>query len=190
MTRCVVAIILLAVLPGCALRHVSSDPDAERFSTAWETPRLKQQPVAVEFYTEGDCADERLLADAARILIDSGKFRPVRGGEKAAARIKLTVRVRRDTHALKVALNALIGYVWPIDAQDTMCEVFVVVEKPSGEVVGRAYAQGRGRAELWLGYLLWPRWIWNGEQRDIIHRDALKAVTVKACRALMPKARR
>jgi|ETNmetMinimDraft_15_1059895.scaffolds.fasta_scaffold38147_3 hypothetical protein len=182
--------LLAAALPGCALHHVSSDTDAVRFAKAWETPRLAQQIIELDFKTQGDCDFNRLFGDARNALLDSGKFRPARKGEKPTIRIEITVRVRRETHVFKTVCNALILYAWPIDAQDYVCEVFVVARKPSGEPIGRTYTQGRGRGELWLGYVLWPRWVWNDEKADVIHRDAIRAATVKLCRTLMPEAKK
>jgi hypothetical protein len=184
-----IAALLTAALPGCALRHASSDSDAPRFATAWETPRLAQQVIELDFRIAGKCDDEKLFGDATEILLDSAKFRPARRGETPTARIEMTVRVRRETHTVKAALNALILYAWPIDVQDYVCEVFVAARKPSGELIGRGYAQGRGRSSLWLGYALWPRWLWNTDRADEIHRDALRAATVKLCRTLMPEAK-
>lgn len=181
--------LLAAAVPGCALRHVSSDSDAARFATAWETPRLKQQIVTLDLTTQGDCDIDEVFDDATDALLDSGKFRPARKGEEPTVRLEIRVHVRRETHVVKTVCNALILYAWPIDAQDYVCEVFAVARKPSGEVIGRGYVQGRGRAELWLGYALWPRWLWNGKQADVIRRDALRAATVKLCRALMPEAK-
>ena len=182
--------LLAAAVPGCALHHVSSDSDAARFATAWETPRLVQQIIELDFRTRGDCDIDRLFDDATNALLDSGKFRPARKGEGPTVRIEMMVRIRRETHVFKTVCNALILYAWPIDAQDYVCEVFATVRKPSGELIGRAYAQGRGRRELWLGYALWPRWLWNGERADVIHRDALRAATVKLCRALIPETKK
>ena len=185
-----IAALLAAAAPGCALHHVSSDTDATRFATAWETPRLAQQIVELDFTTRGDCDTYKLFDDATDALLDSGKFRPARKGEEPTVRIEMRVHISRETHVFKTVCNALILYAWPIDAQDYVCEVFVVVRKPSGEVIGRDYAKGRGRAETWLGYALWPRWIWNDEKADVIHRDALRAATVKLCRTLMPEAKK
>jgi len=189
-THSLVIALLLAALPGCVLHHVSSDSDAARFAGAWETPRLKQQAVVLDLKTEGGCDAATVFADATKILVDSGEFRPASAGEKATVKIELTVRVRRKTHVLKTVCNAVILYAWPIDAQDYICEVFAVVRTPSGELIERCYAQGRGRGELWLGYALWPKWMWNRERADVIRRDTLRAATVKMCRALMPKVKK
>lgn len=189
-TLSLVIALLLAALPGCVLHHVSSDSDAARFAGVWETPRLPQQATVLDLQTEGDCDGAAAFADATKILVDSGKFRPAAAGEKAAVKIELTVRVRRKTHVLKTVCNAVILYAWPIDAQDYICEVFAVARKPSGELIRRCYAQGRGRGELWLGYALWPKWMWNRERADVIRRDTLRAATVKICRALMPKVKK
>lgn len=181
---------ILAALPGCVLHHVSSDSDAARFAGVWETPRLGRQAIVLELKTEGDCDGATVFADVTKILVDSGKFRPAAAGEKATVKIELTVRVRRKTHVFKTVCNALILYAWPIDAQDYVCEVFAVVRKPSGELIKRCYVQGRGRGELWLGYALWPKWMWNRERADVIRRDTLRAATVKMCRALIPKVKK
>lgn len=177
---------LLAALPGCALHHVRSDPDAVRFARVWETPRLEQQVVGLELSAEADRDHEKLFREATDVLLDSGKFRIAEPGEETAFIIEMTLSVRRDTHVLKTLCNALILYAWPIDARDYMYEVFVDVRKPSGELVGHCYAQGRGRYELWLGYLVWPEWLWNNKEAATIRRDALKAATVKICRSLTP----
>ena len=184
------ASLLTALLPGCVLHHVSSDPDAERFASVWETPRLEQQRIVLDFRTQGPCDGPRLFRDATAILLDSAKFRPTRAGEAPTARVELTVRVHRETHAFTAVCGGLVLYLWPIDVQDVTCEVFGVVRRPSGELVGRCYAQGRGRRELWLGYLFWPRWLSNSERADVICRDTLKAATVKMARVLMPKAKK
>jgi|GEM_PF-3461593 len=177
---------LLAALPGCTLYHVRSDSDAERFARVWEMPRLDQQAVRLDLSAEADGDCEMLFREAADVLLDSGKFRFPEPGEEPAFIIEMTLSVRRDTHVLKMLCNALILYAWPIDARDYVYEVFVDVRKPSGELVEHCYAQGRGRYELWLGYLFWPEWLWNSEEAATVRRDALKAAAVKICRSLMP----
>ena len=187
MARCVVALVLLLTLPGCVVRHVASDSDVARFATAWETPRLEMQVALLYVHTQGDAERGAVWADAARTLLDSGRFRPPRPGERPTVRLELTARERRETHIGRVLAGAFILYLWPINVQDRVFEVFVDVRTPSGELTGQVYAQGRGRSDLWLGYLLWPQWIRNGEQRAVIRRDTLKAATVKMCRILVPE---
>jgi len=184
------AALALLCLPGCVLHHTWSEPDAQRFAGAWETPGLDRQAVRLEFWTEGECDAPRLYHDARRILLDSGKFRPVNAKAKAPLHVEMTVRVSRQTHAWKTALNALLLYAWPITAQDYRCEVFVDLRDPTGRLLGHVYTQGRGRSTLWLGYALWPRWLFNGDRADVIHRDALRAATVQMCDALMTKAKK
>lgn len=187
------ALLLAALLvpgaAGCVLHHTESDTDAVRYAGVWETPRLGQQPVLFNFRAEGDYPDHaRLKQEALDILFDSGKFRLATAQDEPAYTIDLILVTRRKTHVFKTLCNALLLYALPIDAQDHIVEAIAYVRRPSGELVGHCYAQSRGKTTLWLGYLLWPKWLWNSETEEIIRRDTLKAVTVKACRALMPKA--
>jgi len=186
--RLLIVVAMSAALSGCSLVHTESDQDALRYAAAWETPGLAQQPVQLKFATEGPVGNwDRARQDAVNVLWNSGKFRIAGPDEDAAYRIDVTLSVRRKTHWLKTTLNAAILYAWPIDAQDYSCEVFIDIRKPTGELVGHIYAQGRGKATLWLGYALWPKWLWNTQQAAVIRRDTLKAAVFKTCRALMPK---
>ncbi len=183
------AALLAAVASGCALYHTESDTDAVRYARAWERPGREQQPVVFIFQAQGE-ADEsaELRREALNIFFDSGQFREATPEDEPAYIIQVTIAVHRNTHVFKTVCNALILYAWPIDAQDYFCEAFVVVRQSSGEVVERCYGQSRGRAELWLGYVFWPQWLWNDEHAGIMRRDALKAAAVKACRAIMVRA--
>jgi len=188
MRRALPALALLAaLLSGCALRHAASDSDAVRYAQAWETPGLDQQPVLFHFRTEGEARFPRLPEEAFAVLEGSGKFRRPDPGEPPAYDIELTVSVRHETHGLRAACGALLLCLWPTDAGEEFHEAFAVIRNPSGELVARCYAQGRGRATLWLGHLLWPRWLWNEEQERMVYDDVLKAVTVKMCRELVPR---
>jgi hypothetical protein len=187
----IVAALALPVLalPGCALTHTQSDDGALLYSHVWETPGLEQHTVALKFAVEGGVRDEQQARrDAADILWDSAKFRIVPEGKgKADYLVDMTMLVRRETHKLKTGLGVLILYAWPVDAQDYFCEVFVDIRRPSGELVAHSYAKSQGKATLWLGYVLWPKWAWNGEQAAIIRRDALKAAVFQMSRSLMPE---
>jgi hypothetical protein len=185
--------LLCAGACGCALRCTGVDPDVALAASMWEMPRLDQQRIALEFetHTTEDCyaCHERLRRAALRILRDTGKLRLVEGNEQPDARVTMIVRIRRETHTLKTALNALVLYAWPIDAEEYRCEVLLDVRNPSGEPIAHSYVQGRAAGELWLGYLFWPRWLGNAETGRGVQHDALKAAAVKLCRALAPEAK-
>jgi hypothetical protein len=187
-----VAVVAALLAPGCVLHHTQSDEDAARFDRVWETPRLKQQVVALKFETELPSRSikyhDHLLLETVDVLLDSGKFRLAAKGEAPTVQAKITVQVRHDTRWLKTILNGLILYAIPIDSRERVVEVFVVLSTPDGKLIDRQYTQGRGVYEMWLGYVLWPAWIWNDDTEDVTFRDAMKAATVKICRALMPEA--
>jgi hypothetical protein len=180
--------VCVAVLPGCVIHHTRSDRDAARYAGAWEMPRLKQQVLDLDLRTERGYAGANLLPRTLNILLGSGKFRLPREGEDPTVRLELTVSLRRELHVGKTLFGALVLYAWPLDVRDYVCEAFVAVRTPDGTLVGRCYAQGRGKERLWLGYLLWPEWLWNDDEAKLIYRDTVKVVTVKACRMLMPEA--
>jgi len=181
--------VLLLAAPGCTLYHDRSDSDAMRYATAWEMPGVRQQPVLFTFRIEGECDDPaELRKTALDVLLHSGRFRLATPQDEPAYTIDMLCVLRRETHVFKTICNALILYALPVDVQDRVFEAVIYVRKPSGKLIEHCYAQGRGKATLWLGYVLWPSWLWNSETTEIIRRDTLKAAAVKACRALIPRA--
>ncbi|MFO7899453.1 MAG: hypothetical protein R6V58_10395 [Planctomycetota bacterium] len=186
---CSVVLLAPAVLlaaSGCALHHTESDPDAARYATAWETPRLAQQPVLVDLAVEGDEPAGPMLARAIDALLGSGKFRLATPADEPAFRLKLRVVIRRKTRWFRTAAGGLLAYLLPVDAQSYRVEAIADIETPAGTHIDHCYVQGRGEYTLWLGYALWPEWIWNDDQAEVIQEDALKALTVRICRTLMP----
>jgi hypothetical protein len=185
------AVVVAWSAPGCVLHHLASDEAALRFARVWETPRLERQTLAVDFVTELPEADERLHdrlgAETLRTLTDSGKFEIAGPNAPPTVRAEITVQVREQTHWVRSVAGGLLLYLIPVRACDHVVEVFVVLRTPDGALIGRQYTQGRGTCTLWLGYALWPAWLGNEATAMVLFRDAMKAATVKMCRALMPE---
>jgi len=182
-------VLVLAAACGCALHHVP-EPDAERYADAWETPRLDQQPVLLEFAVEGDVPYERLRADAVGALVNSGKFRPATTRDEPAYKIEVTFKATRKTSTFKGVLAALLLGLVPMDTGEVLYESFGVIREPNGRLVKRCYAQSRGTFEMWIGHVVWPPRLSADEADGAIQRDALKAVAVRLCRALMPRTKK
>ena len=145
--------LLCLIAPGCARNRAQPDQDIARFPDAWETPRLPQQTFVLDFKAEKTDEGPRLFDDVLNVLIDSGKFRRAHINEIPSVYIEVTATV---------------------DERTRLFEAFAVLRTPSGEVLGRCYAQGRDRGKR--------------QQRNV-QLDTFKALTVKMCRALMPEAK-
>ncbi len=191
MRRHALFIVLVAAAcgAGCVLHHVESDPDAALFAQAWETPRLAQHAVVLNFRVAGSPSDSGAARqEALSILLDSGKFQKLATPQdKPEYTIEIDVVHRHKPRTISLVLGALVLYLLPVDAGEDLVEVFADIRKPSGELVSHFYAQGRGTTTVWIGNLLWPSGQTNAETVIAIRRETLKAVTVKMCRALMPK---
>ncbi len=179
----------VATFPGCALAPVEMDTEAAHYATAWELPRPEQLPVLLYFKLEGKegNADE-LAKTAAAILLGSGKFRIATPEDEPAYRIELAMRTRRMTDHTPAVLAAFVLYIVPAPVEEVVWEVFADVRRtsPPHEVVAHCYAQGRAERTVWIGNLFSGACFRNAGVMDAIRRDALKAATVRMCRALAP----
>lgn len=183
MKQVIIAIIALTALSGCTLRHVESDVDAQRYKDVWQMGQLGQRLIELNLTAE-NVADPSAGAAVAAAFLNTAKFKIARAGEQPEFIIDVTIRESRTTFAGRTALGALVLYAVPVHSQRHISEVIVKVRDFTGREFEPIYAQSRGKTVLWLGYALWPAWIWNSDRAAIIRDDTIKAAVVKTARTI------
>ena len=185
----IIIITAVAALSGCALRHVESDIDATRYKDIWEMGGIEQQLISLSVTGE-NIDDPAAGAAVTRAFLNTAKFRIAQPGETPSLNVHVHLRESRTTFTGHTIRRGLFLFIIPTESQRRLSEVSVEMSDAAGRKLEHVYAQTRGKSVLWLGYALWPSWIWNRERARVMRDDAIKAAVVRTTRTIAVEAQR
>jgi len=189
MKSVIIIITAFAALSGCALRHVESDIDATRYKDVWEMGGIEQQLISLNVTAE-NVDDPAAGIAVTRALLNTAKFKIAQPGETPAFNIRVHLRESRTTFTGHTIWRGMFLFIIPTESQRRLSEVSVEMSNAAGRKLEPVYAQTRGKSVLWLGYALWPSWIWNRERARVMRDDAIKAAVVRTGRTIAVEAQR